>query len=87
MKKVLIAALVFTASTVGASAATVSNTGGAAETLVVVEGGSRMEVAVDPGQSQTICPAGCFVTLPNGDRVGLEGGETLELKDGVATIR
>jgi hypothetical protein len=34
-----------------------------------------------------ICASGCFLTLPNGDRIGLAGGETVEIKDGVATIK
>lgn len=70
-----------------AHAATVTNTGGTAVVLQVTEDGARMDLPLDPGQSQTICPAGCFVTLPDGDRLGLEGSETLEVKDGIATVR
>ncbi|MBC2773173.1 hypothetical protein H6M51_09885 [Rhizobium sp. AQ_MP] len=68
-------------------AASVTNTGSSAVTLVVVEDGTRMEVSLDAGGSDTICVSGCFLTLPNGDRIGLSGGETVEIKDGVATVR
>jgi hypothetical protein len=58
-----------------AMAASVTNKDGDTQVLVIVEGGSRMEVALEPGATETICPTGCFVTLPNGDRIALNGGE------------
>lgn len=70
-----------------ASAATISNGGGSTVVIVVVEDGSKVEIALDSGASETICPAGCFITLPNGDRVGLAGDETIELGDGGAVIK
>ncbi|MHA7968746.1 hypothetical protein [Rhizobium terricola] len=87
MKKLLAATILVLGAATGALAASVSNGGSSAVVLVVVEDGNRMEVALDAGASETICPSGCFVTLPNGDRIGLEGGETVEIKDGVATIK
>jgi hypothetical protein len=87
MNKLLIALVAVFGLSETALAATVTNTGAAAVVLVVVEGGNRADVAIEAGQSQTICPSGCFLTLPNGDRIGLEGGETIEIKDGSATIR
>ncbi|MBO3760730.1 hypothetical protein J5J10_05920 [Ciceribacter sp. L1K23] len=87
MKRFLIAMSMISAAAVPAFSATVTNSGSAPVVLVVVEGGNRMEVALDAGQTETICPAGCFLTLPNGDRVGLEGGETVDVKDGSATVR
>ncbi|MDH4412455.1 MAG: hypothetical protein QE484_04070 [Rhizobium sp.] len=68
-------------------AASVVNTGSAAVVLVVVEDGTRTELSLDAGGSDTICSSGCFLTLPNGDRIGLAGGETVEIKDGIATIK
>lgn len=68
-------------------AASIHNAGSQAVVLVVVEDGNKTEVALDAGSSDTICTAGCFLTLPNGDRIGLAGGETVEIKDGVATIK
>lgn len=70
-----------------ALAASVHNTGSSAVVVVVVEDGNKTELALDAGGSDTICTAGCFLTLPNGDRIGLAGGETVEIKDGVATIK
>lgn len=70
-----------------ASAASVHNAGPSAIVLVVVEDGSKMELPLDAGGSETICPAGCFLTLPNGDRIGLAGGESVEITDGVATVK
>jgi hypothetical protein len=70
-----------------ALAASVLNTGASAVTLVVVENGTRTEVLLDAGGEDTICTSGCFLTLPNGDRIGLAGGETVEIRDGVATIK
>jgi hypothetical protein len=70
-----------------AHAASVHNAGPSSVVLVVVEDGSKMEVPIDAGGSETICPAGCFLTLPNGDRIGLAGGETIEIVDGIATVK
>lgn len=70
-----------------ASAATVHNAGPTSVVLVVVEDGNKMELPLDAGGSETICPSGCFLTLPNGDRIGLAGGETIEIVDGVATVK
>ena len=70
-----------------AAAASVHNAGPSSVVLVVVEDGNKMEVPLDAGGSETICPAGCFLTLPNGDRIGLAGGETVEIVDGVATVK
>ena len=68
-------------------AASVVNTGASSVVLVVVEDGTRTEVSLDAGGSDTICAGGCFLTLPNGDRIGLAGDETVEIKDGIATIK
>lgn len=68
-------------------AASIQNVGSSPVVLVVVEDGNKTEVALDAGGSDTICVSGCFLTLPNGDRIGLAGGETVEIRDGVATIK
>lgn len=87
MIKFLAATAVLVSVAGGAFAASVSNTGSSPVVLTVVEDGNRTEVAIDAGASETICPSGCFLTLPNGDRIGLEGGEIVEIKDGAATIK
>jgi seryl-tRNA(Sec) selenium transferase len=70
-----------------ANAATVTNKDGSAVTIVVTESGQQTEVGVGPGESVTICSGGCFVTMPNGDRETLAGGETVEISGGKATIK
>ncbi len=79
--------LVSAAMTAPAMAATVTNKDADTQVLVVVEGGSRMEIALEPGSTETICPAGCFVTLPNGDRIALNGGEEVEIQGGSASVK
>ena len=70
-----------------ASAATITNKDGEAVLLVVTEGGQKTEVGIEPGKSITVCGGGCFVTMPNGDRETLSGGETVEIIGGKATIK
>ena len=79
--------LVSAAMSAPAMAASVTNKDADTQVLVVVEGGSRMQIALEPGSTETICPAGCFVTLPNGDRIALNGGETVEIEAGAASIK
>ncbi|OJF91957.1 hypothetical protein [Pararhizobium antarcticum] len=70
-----------------AGAATVTNKDADTAILVVVEGESRMEIAVDAGGSESICPAGCFLTTPSGDRIGLQGDENVEIINGSAVVK
>jgi hypothetical protein len=70
-----------------ANAATVVNQDAQAYTLVVTEGGQKSEVGLAAGQTIDVCGGGCFITMPNGDREALAGGETVEIKGGVATIK
>jgi hypothetical protein len=70
-----------------AFAASVHNAGSSAVVLVVVEDGNRTELSLDAGGSDVICASGCFLTLPNGDRIGLAGGENVEIKDGSVSIK
>ena len=55
--------------------------------IIVVEDGKRLEVELQPGDQQTICASGCFVTLPDGDRIGLEGGENVKIVNGSAVVK
>lgn len=87
MKRMIMMLLVSAAMTAQAGAASVTNKDGETQVLVVVEDGSRMEIALEPGATETICPAGCFVTMPNGDRIALGGGEEVEIKGGEALVK
>ncbi len=70
-----------------AGAATLNNVGNTPVVLQVAETNGRVDVSLEPGQSQEICPEGCFITLPNGDHVGLTGNETVDIQDSGATVR
>ncbi len=87
MTRMITMMLISAAMTMPALAATVVNKDSKTQVLVIVEGGSRVEVAVEPGASESICSSGCFVTLPNGDRIALSGGETVELEGGAASVK
>jgi opacity protein-like surface antigen len=86
--KSLIAAIFIIAGLGGAAqAATIINTDGQDYSLQITEGGAQSEVGIAAGQSVSVCPAGCFVTMPNGDRETLSGGETVEIVNGKANIK
>lgn len=72
----------------GAShAATAINMDAEPRTIVVTEGANRVEVVINPGETAQICPTGCFVTMPNGDRAALSGAETIEIQNGAGRVR
>lgn len=83
----MLAILAALALSVPAHAATVTNKDGAALVLTIVEDGSRMELPLDAGATETVCPSGCFVTLPSGDRITLTGSETVEIEGGAALVK
>lgn len=87
MKTFVIALLSGVLAAGAVSAATVTNKDGETAVLVVVEGESRMEVAISAGGTEVICPSGCFVTTPSGDRIGLQGDENVEIVNGSAIVK
>ena len=87
MKRMIMMLLVSAAMSAPAMAASVTNRDADTQVLIIVEGGSRVEIALEPGSTETICPSGCFVTLPNGDRIALSGGEEVEIEGGAASIK
>lgn len=82
MKKLLTATAmtVILAAPAIASAATVTNLDDVAHTLVVTEGGNQVEMSIGAGETIEICPRGCFLVMPNGDREVLTGTETLHIE-------
>lgn len=73
---------------IGASAAaSVTNKDGQSHILIVTEGSDKVEVVVEAGETAVLCPAGCFVTMPSGDRETLSGAETIEIVNGSAVIK
>ncbi|MBB3590366.1 putative porin [Rhizobium sp. BK529] len=82
-----VAFLLLLSAAPSALAASVTNKDGAPVVLTVTEGGNRVEVVVDAGASEPVCPSGCFMTTPDGDRIGLSGDETIEIVKGSAVIK
>lgn len=87
MKRVLLAVLMSGAAIQGAFAAEITNKDAGPALLVIVEGENRIEIAIDPGATESICPGGCFITTPSGDRIGLSGGETVDIVNGSAVVQ
>lgn len=79
--------LVVLATVTSAEAATITNKDKKPVVVVVVEDGNRMNLALEPGVSQPFCLSGCFITAPNGDRVGLSGDEDVEISGGAAIVK
>lgn len=71
----------------GATAATLTNTDSESHVLIVTEGSTKTEMLVEAGATVTFCPAGCFVTMPSGDRETLSGSETIEIVNRGAVIK
>ena len=70
-----------------AFAASITNKDGDSVVVTIVENGKRTELALGAGATESVCPSGCFVTLPNGDRVALNGDETVEISGGSAVVK
>ncbi|MBX3530887.1 MAG: hypothetical protein KF849_09785 [Rhizobiaceae bacterium] len=84
------AVLVFVLASAAASAshaATAINMDSEPRTITVTEGGNRVEVVIPAGETAQICPSGCFVTMPDGDRAALTGSETIEISGGKGRVR
>lgn len=78
----LVAIAALLAGTASAFSASVLNSDNTAQTIVVTEGSSKQQITVEPGEKVTICPSGCFVTFPNGDRAALTGNEAITILNG-----
>jgi hypothetical protein len=70
-----------------AQAASITNKDAEPQTVVVTEGADKSELTLGAGETQEFCAAGCFVKMPNGDRVALTGAETVEISGGAATVK
>lgn len=86
MYRIPLAFLVAISAAGAVAAATLTNSGSSTVTVQVADSGGRFDVSLEPGASEDVCPSGCFVTLPNGDRIGLGGQEKLDIKDGSASV-
>jgi hypothetical protein len=86
MKRFLISSLIALGCAASAHAAQVTNKDSKRAVVVIVDGGNRMEVIIEAGATETICPSGCFMTAPNGDRIGLDGSEKVDILGGAALV-
>jgi len=87
MMKLYVAAAALFAMSGVCTAASAVNRDSEPRTLIVTEGGNKSELALAAGETVEFCRAGCFVTMPNGDREALTGSETIEISGGVARIK
>lgn len=68
-------------------AASIKNTDQKTQSLVVTEGTSRRDVSLKADQTVEICPKGCFVTFPNGDRFAIKAEDTIEINGSRASFK
>lgn len=86
--KIIIAAAVLSLATLGvASAANVTNKDSESRVLIVTEGSATVELVIEAGATVNFCPAGCFVTMPSGDREALSGNESINIVNNQAVIQ
>lgn len=71
----------------GATAASITNKDAQSQVLVVTEAGVKIDMVIEAGATVNFCPAGCFVTMPSGDRETLIGSEDIEIVNGGAIIK
>ncbi|WP_018688371.1 hypothetical protein [Ahrensia kielensis] len=86
IKTVFIAGSAIMVTAFAASAASIENKDSSAHTLSVTEDGVKNEIIIGANEIVTICQSGCFITMPNGDRAALSGGESVQIVDGAAII-
>ncbi|WP_346433401.1 hypothetical protein [Oricola sp.] len=70
-----------------AGAASLTNTDAESQTIIVTEGGVKRELAIQAGETVTLCNDGCFLTLPSGDRRVLGGAEAVDIVNGSPVIK
>jgi len=87
MKTVALTFAAILAGTAVSLAASATNTDSEPRTIVVTEGGTQSELLIAAGETVQFCQNGCFVTMPNGDREALTGGEAIEITGGRARFR
>jgi hypothetical protein len=87
MKTVLIASALGFLSAGLCHAASITNKDSADIVLTVAENGNKVQITVASGSTEDVCPSGCFITMPNGDRLALTGGESVEISGGSANVK
>jgi len=87
MRNLLAILIAASAAASPAHAATIINKDSQPYMLKITESGQQSEIGIAPGESVDVCSAGCFLTMPNGDRETLAGTETVEIVGGKASIK
>lgn len=87
MKKFALILAAQAAIVLPAHAASITNKDAEARVIVVTESGAKSEMSVAAGETASICASGCFLTMPNGDRIPLKGDEKVEIVGGKAVLR
>ena len=87
MKTVLLASIIGFLCVNVAMAASVTNMDSGDIVLTIAENGNKVQITVASGSTEDICPSGCFITTPNGDRLALTGSETVEISGGSANVK
>lgn len=87
MKKLSVALVSLLLTAGAASAASIVNRDADAQTIIVTEGADKTELTIGAGETVEFCAAGCFVTMPNGDRQALTGSEIIEISGGAGVIK
>lgn len=87
MKTLILGFLTSMAMIAGANAASITNKDAQPQVLIVTEAGNKIEMVVEAGATVSFCPAGCFVTMPSGDRETFAGSESIEIINGAAVIK
>lgn len=70
-----------------ADSATIKNTDQKTQSLVVTEGAARRDVSLKADQIVDLCPKGCFITFPNGDRFAIKASDSIEINGNRASFR
>jgi hypothetical protein len=87
MKSIILGLALSLAMIGGTSAASITNKDAQSQVLIVTEAGDKIEMVIEAGATVNFCPAGCFVTMPSGDRETLAGSETIDIVNGAAVIK
>lgn len=87
MKLFLICCTIVVATSGTGLTASIKNIDAKTQTIIIAEGDNRRDVVLKTDQQISVCLKGCFITMPNGDRVALDGDETVEINNGRANFR
>ncbi|MEM7303232.1 MAG: hypothetical protein AAF468_19295 [Pseudomonadota bacterium] len=74
-------------STGVATALTIKNADSNPVTVSVTQNGVRTDLPLAAGETQSVCPSGCFIRFPNGDMQIFKGDENVVVQGGSGRIQ